>query len=78
MIYHLSADDRTITATGDAIRAAAIQCGRKLLLDIGRGEKAPCTLAALYSGYVTVVLDNTGAIVQDWAGCFTLAEVVPC
>jgi hypothetical protein len=74
MIYHLSADDRSITASGDAIRAAASRCGRRLLLDIGQGKKAPCTLAALYSGYVTAVFDNTGAIVQDWAGSFTLAE----
>jgi hypothetical protein len=75
MLYFLSADDRSITASDDAIRTAAKQCSRRLLFDIGQGKKAPCTLAALYTGYVTAVLDNTGAIVQDWAGSFTLAEV---
>lgn len=32
---------------------------------------APCTIAGNYDGYITAVTDN-GAIIQDWAGEFTI------
>lgn len=73
MLYNIapsSAPAQLYTPT-DIHRAAA--AGRPLLLNVEDGKPPiPCHMAALVNGWCTVAL-NSGAIVQDWAGCFQFA-----
>lgn len=56
--------------TAEQIRAAAAE-GLPLWLNLGKNHApAPCRLAASVRGWCTVVLSN-GAIIQEWAGCFS-------
>lgn len=60
--------------TADQIRAAAVNWNKPAHLYAGKiSNSIPCQIAAIVGGYVTAVLEN-GAIIQGWAGDFTIKE----